>query len=51
MITVVAAVLAALGPGRISLDHALGTEMTGLAGLIVALVAGAGGAALLLGLC
>jgi putative oxidoreductase len=51
MITVVAAALAALGPGRISLDHALGTEMTGLAGLIVALVAGAGGAALLLGLC
>lgn len=51
MITVVSVALAALGPGRLSLDHALGTAVSGVAGLLIALVAGGGGAALLLALC
>ncbi|GAA3391478.1 DoxX family protein [Cryptosporangium minutisporangium] len=48
MIAVVSAGLAAIGPGRISVDHALDIEITGLAGLLVAVVAGLGGTALLL---
>ncbi|MQA94583.1 MAG: DoxX family membrane protein [Streptosporangiales bacterium] len=51
MITVVGFALAALGPGRWSLDHALGIAVGGVPGLLVALVAGGGGAALLLATC
>lgn len=48
MISVVAVALAALGPGRISLDHAAGIRFAGTAGVLTALIAGLGGAALLL---
>lgn len=48
MITLAAAALAALGPGRISLDHALGVGLTGWIGLLIALGAGGAGAALVL---
>ena len=54
MISVAACALAALGPGRVSLDGVLGTDeigglpAAGWAGLLVALGAGGGGAALLL---
>ncbi|SHM67649.1 DoxX family protein [Cryptosporangium aurantiacum] len=48
LIAVVSAGLAAIGPGRISLDHALGVEITGLAGIAIAVLAGLGGTALLL---
>ena len=50
MITMAAAALGALGAGRFSLDHVLGIELDGLAGLAVAAGLGALGAALLLGL-
>jgi putative oxidoreductase len=48
MIAVIAAALGAIGPGKASLDHAFGIEITGLAGLLVAVLAGLGGTALLL---
>ncbi|WP_035856540.1 DoxX family protein [Cryptosporangium arvum] len=48
MIAVVCVALGAIGPGRISLDHALDIEITGLAGFLVALLVGLGGTALLL---
>jgi putative oxidoreductase len=48
MIILVSAALAALGPGRISLDHAAGLGLTGWVGLLIALGAGGAGAALLL---
>ncbi|MGI8335542.1 DoxX family protein [Actinomadura scrupuli] len=48
MIILVSCALAALGPGRLSLDHAAGLGMTGWAGLLIAVAAGGGGAALLL---
>jgi putative oxidoreductase len=48
MITLVACALAALGPGRISLDHAFGLGMVGWVGLLIAIGAGGGGALLLL---
>jgi putative oxidoreductase len=48
MIAVVAVALAALGPGRISLDHAAGIKFAGPAGVLTALIAGLGGAAVLL---
>lgn len=43
MIAVVATALAALGPGRASLDHAAGIHFAGTAGVLTALIAGAGG--------
>ncbi|TQS46965.1 DoxX family protein [Cryptosporangium phraense] len=48
MIAVFCAALGILGPGRISLDHALDIQITGLAGLLVAVLVGLGGTALLL---
>jgi putative oxidoreductase len=48
MISVVAAALAAIGPGRLSVDHAVGISFAGTAGVLVALIAGLGGAGLLL---
>jgi putative oxidoreductase len=48
MITLVSAALAALGPGWLSLDHLAGVGLTGWAGLVIALGAGGGGAAVLL---
>jgi putative oxidoreductase len=48
MIAVFAASLAAIGPGKISLDHALGVELTGTGGFLVAVLVGLGGAAALL---
>jgi putative oxidoreductase len=48
MIAVVATALAALGPGRASLDHAAGINFAGTAGVLTALIAGVGGAAWLL---
>jgi putative oxidoreductase len=48
MIAVVATALAAIGPGRASLDHAAGIDFAGTAGVLTALIAGLGGAALLL---
>jgi putative oxidoreductase len=49
-LTIAATALSALGPGRWSLDHALdiATDLDGWTGLAIALIAGAGGAALLL---
>jgi putative oxidoreductase len=51
MIIVVAVALAVLGPGRYSLDHLAGVRLDGWAGLVIALVAGGGGAAALLATC
>lgn len=51
MIIVVGVALAALGPGRYSMDHLLGLHLDGWWGLLVALVAGGGGAAGLLAAC
>ncbi|SEG93554.1 putative oxidoreductase [Thermomonospora echinospora] len=57
MISVVALALAALGPGRVSLDHLLGLQeiaghaLTGWTGLLTAAAIGAGGATALLALC
>jgi putative oxidoreductase len=48
MITLVACVIGALGAGGWSLDHVAGFSVPGWAGLAVATLAGAGGAALLL---
>ncbi|GAA0269066.1 DoxX family protein [Cryptosporangium japonicum] len=48
MIAVVGVALGAIGPGRISLDHALDITITGLAGFLIALLVGLGGTALLL---
>lgn len=50
LIAVVAAALAALGPGTASVDHLIGTELTGWAGGGVAVLLGALGTAILLGL-
>jgi putative oxidoreductase len=43
--------LGALGGGRVSLDNALGLDLDGWTGLLIALGAGGGGAALLLATC
>jgi putative oxidoreductase len=50
MIAVVAAAVSLTGPGRASLDHALGLDahLTGALGLTIALAGGLGGTALLL---
>ncbi|MFG1924553.1 DoxX family protein [Cryptosporangium sp. NPDC048952] len=48
MIAVICVALGAIGPGRISLDHALDIEITGLAGFLIALLVGLGGTAFLL---
>jgi putative oxidoreductase len=50
LIAVVAVAVAVAGPGEISLDHAIGidTDLDGWVGLIIALVGGLGGTALLL---
>lgn len=48
MIAVFAVALGAIGPGAASLDHVLDIEITGLAGFLIALLGGFGGAALLL---
>ena len=49
MIAVVATAIAALGPGRVSLDHALGVDLDGWGGLALAVLGGAGAAAVVLG--
>lgn len=51
MIILVSCGLAALGAGRVSLDHLAGVTLGGWAGLLVAVVAGGGGAGLLLAAC
>lgn len=43
LIAVVCVCLAAAGPGRVSLDHALGIVLDGRAGAAIAVVAGLGG--------
>jgi putative oxidoreductase len=48
MIAVVSTALAAIGPSKASLDHAAGINFTGTPGILTALIAGLGGAALLL---
>lgn len=48
MLTVVAVVLATIGPGEWSLDDALGIDWYGWSGMLTAAVLGGGGAALLL---
>ncbi len=48
MISVVCAAIAILGPGRASLDNAIGIELDGWVGAVIALVLGIGGSALLL---
>jgi putative oxidoreductase len=48
MITLASCAIGALGAGDWSLDHAAGFAVTGWAGLAIAALAGAGGAALLL---
>ena len=48
MISVVTVALATTGPGYLSLDHALGIEITGLAGILIAVLAGLGGTTALL---
>lgn len=52
-LTVVGLVLATVGPGEWSLDHALDLtdDLTGLPGLLIAVLAGGGGAGLLLAAC
>jgi putative oxidoreductase len=50
MIIVFASALAALGPGQVSLDHALDITVDGGVGVLTALVLGVGGAATLLAL-
>ena len=51
-LTVVGFVIATIGPGNWSLDHAIGLDdhYIGKTGLLIGLIAGAGGAALLLAL-
>jgi putative oxidoreductase len=51
MIILVACALAALGPGRWSIDHLVGFEMNGPLGLAVAAGIGGGGGLLLLATC
>jgi putative oxidoreductase len=51
MIAVVCLCLAALGPGELSVDHALGIVLDGGAGAAVAAVAGLGGGGVLLAAC
>ena len=48
MIAVVAAALGAMGPGRASLDHAIGLRFAGTAGILTAVVLGLVGAGALL---
>ena len=48
MISLVCVALGALGGGRASLDHAIGLHVPGWAALLIAVGAGAGGAALVL---
>lgn len=48
MIILMTAALASLGGGRASLDHAIGFDLDGWAGLAAAVVIGAGGSAVLL---
>lgn len=48
MVAVVAVAVGAMGPGRASFDHAWGIEVAGLTGVLVAVVAGLGGTAILL---
>jgi putative oxidoreductase len=48
MIVLVSCALAALGPGRVSLDHVLGLGMHGWLGLLIVIAVGGGGALLLL---
>lgn len=48
MISVVAVALATLGPGKVSVDAAAGIRFAGAAGMLVALIAGLGGAGALL---
>jgi putative oxidoreductase len=48
MITLVSVALGSLGGGRVSLDHALGFSVHGWSGSLIALLVGAGGAALVL---
>ncbi len=51
LLAVVCLCLSALGPGRISLDHALGIVVDGAAGAAIAGMAGIGGALVLLAAC
>lgn len=48
MIALVSAAIGILGPGRASLDHAIGIELDGWAGGLIAVLLGVGGAAALL---
>ncbi|CAJ59379.1 MULTISPECIES: DoxX family protein [Frankia] len=48
MIAAVCAAIGILGPGKASLDHAIGIELDGWAGGLIAILLGVGGAALLL---
>jgi putative oxidoreductase len=48
MIAVFSVALAIIGPGYLSLDHALDIEITGLPGLLISALAGLGGTAALL---
>jgi putative oxidoreductase len=48
MISVVCAAIGILGPGKASLDHALGIELDGWAGGLIAILLGVGGSVLLL---
>ena len=43
--------IASLGAGRLSLDYAIGVDLDGWTGLAIALIAGGGGAGLLLATC
>jgi putative oxidoreductase len=49
LIATVSVAVAVMGPGRASVDHALDTVLRGTPGLLVALIGGLGGTALLLG--
>src|SRR5690606_12379466 len=51
LLAVVCLCLSALGPGRISLDHALGIVVDGAAGAAIAGMSGIGGALVLLAAC